>query len=119
MREPQGVASLALGYVLHWAFSPPLLNPKFESEFLEHPFNVSNEFGTDILHSSYSKKAPFAKVKVFEGTTYTLEAKSLNIAHILNKCARKVVSLPRKTLKQWEIYMLHVYSHSHINIRYE
>ena len=26
----QGVASLALGYVLHWAFSPPLLNPKPE-----------------------------------------------------------------------------------------
>ena len=23
----QGVASLALGYVLHWAFSPYLLNP--------------------------------------------------------------------------------------------
>ena len=30
MREPQGVASLALGYVLYWAFSPPLLNPKIE-----------------------------------------------------------------------------------------
>ena len=30
MREPQGVASLALGYVLYWAFSPPLLNPKLE-----------------------------------------------------------------------------------------
>ena len=30
MREPQGVASLALGYVLHWAFSPPLLYPKLE-----------------------------------------------------------------------------------------
>ena len=28
MRKTQGVASLALGYVLHWAFSPPLLNPK-------------------------------------------------------------------------------------------
>ena len=27
-RDPQGAASLALGYVLHWAFSPPLLNPK-------------------------------------------------------------------------------------------
>ena len=27
MRKPQGVASLALGYVLHWAFSPSLLNP--------------------------------------------------------------------------------------------
>ena len=27
-RGTQGVASLALGYVLHWAFSPPLLNPK-------------------------------------------------------------------------------------------
>ena len=27
-RDTQGVASLALGYVLHWAFSPSLLNPK-------------------------------------------------------------------------------------------
>ena len=26
-RETQGVATLALGYVLHWAFSPSLLNP--------------------------------------------------------------------------------------------
>ncbi|MFU2373993.1 MAG: cyclomaltodextrinase N-terminal domain-containing protein, partial [Bacteroidales bacterium] len=31
---PQGVASLALGYVLHWAFSPPLLNPKLEFLFI-------------------------------------------------------------------------------------
>ena len=30
MREPQGVASLALGYVHHWAFSPSLLNPELE-----------------------------------------------------------------------------------------
>ena len=30
----QGVASLALGYVLHWAFSPPLLNPKLEFLFI-------------------------------------------------------------------------------------
>ena len=29
-RGTQGVASLALGYVLHWAFSPPLLNPKIQ-----------------------------------------------------------------------------------------
>ena len=29
-RGTQGVAALALGYVLHWAFSPPLLNPKLE-----------------------------------------------------------------------------------------
>ncbi|WP_337561190.1 hypothetical protein, partial [Prevotellamassilia timonensis] len=29
-RDTQGVASLALGYVLHWAFSPPLLNSKLE-----------------------------------------------------------------------------------------
>ena len=27
-RDTQGAASLALGYVLHWAFSPSLLNPK-------------------------------------------------------------------------------------------
>ena len=30
MRKTQGVASLALGYVHHWAFSPPLLNPKLK-----------------------------------------------------------------------------------------
>ena len=30
MQETQGVASLALGYVLLWAFSPHLLNPKLE-----------------------------------------------------------------------------------------
>ena len=29
-RDTQGVASLALGYVLHWAFSPSLLNPKLQ-----------------------------------------------------------------------------------------
>ena len=29
-RDTQGAASLALGYVLHWAFSPPLLNPRVE-----------------------------------------------------------------------------------------
>ena len=29
-RDTQGVAALALGYVLHWAFSPSLLNPKIE-----------------------------------------------------------------------------------------
>ena len=27
LRKTQGVASLALDYVLHWAFSPSLLNP--------------------------------------------------------------------------------------------
>ena len=29
-RDTQGVASLALGWVLHWAFSPHFLNPKVE-----------------------------------------------------------------------------------------
>ena len=29
-RDTQGVASLALGYGRHWAFSPHLLNPKLE-----------------------------------------------------------------------------------------
>ena len=42
MRMPQGVASLALGYVLHWAFSPPLLNPKLEFLFIaEVPRSLS------------------------------------------------------------------------------
>ena len=29
-RDTQGAASLALGYGLHWAFSPPLLNQKLK-----------------------------------------------------------------------------------------
>ena len=29
-RDTQGAASLALGYGLHWAFSPHLLNPELE-----------------------------------------------------------------------------------------
>ena len=36
----QGVASLALGYEQHWAFSPLILNPKLkilsESRFSDH-----------------------------------------------------------------------------------
>ena len=30
MRKTQGVAALALGYVLHWAFSPLLLKSELE-----------------------------------------------------------------------------------------
>ncbi|WP_337377414.1 hypothetical protein, partial [Prevotellamassilia timonensis] len=40
-RDTQGVASLALGYVPHWAFSPHLLNPKLENlkSFANLPVN--------------------------------------------------------------------------------
>ena len=34
MWKTQGVASLALGYVLLWAFSPSLLNPKLQLDIL-------------------------------------------------------------------------------------
>ena len=63
MREPQGVASLALGYVLHWAFSPPLLNPKLElhkqSQFATLPTNIKedssqNQFVVSLLYVSRS-----------------------------------------------------------------
>ena len=57
MRKPQGVASLALGYVLHWAFSPPLLNQKLE---LSIRFMVVNA----IWFST--------KVKCCKGNTKTL-----------------------------------------------
>ncbi|WP_337364407.1 hypothetical protein, partial [Prevotellamassilia timonensis] len=40
-RDTQGAASLALGYVLHWAFSPPLLNPKLEFFLCNSPILVS------------------------------------------------------------------------------
>ena len=53
MREPQGVASLALGYVLHWAFSPPLLNPKLElhkqSQFATLPTNIKRRLITKSI----------------------------------------------------------------------
>ena len=39
-RDTQGVASLALGYVLHWAFSPPLLNPKLEFFLSLHKIQI-------------------------------------------------------------------------------
>ena len=42
MREPQGVASLALGYVLHWAFSPSLLNLKLQSLILFYSLPLNN-----------------------------------------------------------------------------
>ena len=32
--DTQGVASLALGYVHHWAFSPSLLNPKLQLVYI-------------------------------------------------------------------------------------
>ena len=35
MWKTQGVASLALGYVHHWAFSPSLLNPKYQKWNIE------------------------------------------------------------------------------------
>ena len=38
MRKTQGVASLALGYVLHWAFSPSLLNPKTSVSNVKHTY---------------------------------------------------------------------------------
>ena len=43
MRKPQGVASLALGYVHHWAFSPSLLNPKFQFYIMK--LNYTNVYG--------------------------------------------------------------------------
>ena len=32
--DTQGVASLALGYVHHWAFSPSLLNPELQLVYI-------------------------------------------------------------------------------------
>ena len=43
-RDTQGAASLALGYELHWAFSPPLLNPKLESNIYRANSLVRNPY---------------------------------------------------------------------------
>ena len=49
MRMTQGVASLALGYVLHWAFSPPLLNPKLEFRILMYDKTPKRAFNAFAL----------------------------------------------------------------------
>ena len=92
MRKPQGVASLALGYVLHWAFSPPLLNQKLE---LSIRFMVVNT----IWFST--------KVKCCKGNTKTLHPskKSVQFVHKylfpprLPTCKREcVLLLPSYTI---------------------
>ena len=42
-RDTQGVASLALGYVLHWAFSPSLLNPELEDIIFRKTFRANQK----------------------------------------------------------------------------
>ena len=49
-RDTQGVASLALGYVLRWAFSPPLLNPKLQ---LPHNPPNSHNLLIPLCHQPY------------------------------------------------------------------
>ena len=50
MRKTQGVASLALGYVLHWAFSPPLLNPK--PEYIKYMTDLPFASNPIVLNTS-------------------------------------------------------------------
>ena len=50
-RDTQGAASLALGYELHWAFSPPLLNPKLESNIYRANSLVRNPYWL-VAHAS-------------------------------------------------------------------
>ena len=52
-RDTQGVASLALGYVLHWAFSPPLLNPKLE--LVTYQLKKTLTLRTNKLHNTWNK----------------------------------------------------------------
>ena len=64
MRKPQGVASLALSYVLHWAFSPPLLNQKLE---LSIRFMVVNAiwFSTKVKCCKGNPKTLLPSKKVY------------------------------------------------------
>ena len=64
MWKTQGVASLALGYVHHWAFSPSLLNAKLQLVYiimfrisryaLAHSFAQKHRFLNEILHQFIS-----------------------------------------------------------------
>ena len=50
MRKTQGAALLALGYVLHWAFSPPLLNPK--PEYIKYMTDLPIASNPIVLNTS-------------------------------------------------------------------
>ena len=52
-RDTQGVASLALGYGLHWAFSPHLLNPKLELHYKFAPTNIRKTPHTPFISLSF------------------------------------------------------------------
>ena len=56
-RDTQGAASLALGYVLHWAFSPHLLNPKVECILYDAKI-VQTERRTSSLLERYAEVLP-------------------------------------------------------------
>ena len=47
----QGVASLALGYVLHWAFSPPLLNLNFSINIWNYIVLKINQSSLRVLQA--------------------------------------------------------------------
>ena len=52
----QGVASLALGYVHHWAFSPSLLNPKLQLVIML--FHFCHSFYSNLIFTSEVFKRP-------------------------------------------------------------
>ena len=71
-RDTQGVASLALGSVLHWAFSPHLLNPKLKLQgFIKYktikitqwkklsPYSIKVSLFTDLQYSNGKKLDQF------------------------------------------------------------
>ena len=58
MRKPQGVASLALGWVLHWAFSPRLLNPKVEFTNYANALNMACPLHQSLQQSAKRCGAP-------------------------------------------------------------
>ena len=51
-RGTQGVASLALGYVLHWAFSPSLLNPKTSVSNVKHTYLLTCQLVNPLTWNS-------------------------------------------------------------------
>ena len=58
--DTQDAASLALGCVLHWAFSPPLLNPKLECAI----YNCASS----TLVTSRCMMRPCSSTSMSEGT---------------------------------------------------
>ena len=86
-RGTQGVASLALGYVLHWASSPLLLNPKLQLSNGNHYCNGELILPPLLNHNKISRAEgiPFGAAFLYLANPCQGDRKSLSLSSETSK----------------------------------